>query len=147
MQPNGGDPQQPYGQPQYGQQPYPQQPYGQQPYGQPQYGQQPYPQQPYGQQPYGQPQYGQQPYPQQPYGYAPQPNGAKPSAVAWVVVGFLFFWPLGIASLVFQLKIGPAWNIGDVTGAQAAASTARKCGLASLIIGIVLVALTIAVDH
>jgi hypothetical protein len=120
-QPNGGPP------PGYGEQPYGQQPYGEQPYvqqpGYPGYGQAP-----------GYPAYGQQqPYGYQPYGYPPQ---QPPSEVAWVVVGFIFFWPLGIASLLAQLKIGPAWYAGDRAAALHFARQAKVRGQIALGIGV-----------
>ena len=102
----GGQPQQPYGQPQqmggpqYGGQPQQfdgQQQFGGQPQqfqGQPQYGQQQYGQP--GQQPYGQqPQYGQQPYGQQPQ-FGGQPGGQPPKKgntglIIGIIVGALVF--------------------------------------------------------
>ncbi|MCR5632673.1 MAG: hypothetical protein K6F60_04185 [Eubacterium sp.] len=108
----GGQPQQPYGQPQQmggpqqfdGQQQFggqPQQPYGQpqQFQGQPQYGQQQYgqPGQQPGGQPYGQqPQYGGQPYGQQPQFGGQQPGGQPPKKsntglIIGIIVGVLVF--------------------------------------------------------
>ena len=89
------------------------------------------------------------------YGYAPPPGYAPygappgygqsaPSAVGWVVVGFLFFWPLGIASLLAQLKINPAWYAGDFAGAQLYAKQARTRGQIALAVGIVWIVVVIA---
>ena len=130
MQPNdpyGASGQQPnYGQqPSYGQYPgYPQSPQYGPGYGQPGYGQPGY----------GQPGYGQPP-PQYGYGYG-YPQQQPPSAVGWVVVGFIFFWPLGIASLLAQTKISPAWYAGDRAGAEHFAAQARTRGKIALGIGI-----------
>lgn len=113
--------QQPYGQ-------YPPPPYGQ--YGQP-YGQ--YPPPPYGQYPYGAPPYGQPPYVNRHLG--------------WLIVTWLFFWPLGIYSLVSAyLKVDPALYAGNVPEAQRQAGRVKTFGIVALCIGIAWLVIVIVIS-
>lgn len=102
--------------PDYG--PPPHQPYGP-PYPPSGYGAPP----PYGAYP---PPYG---YPA-PYGYPIQPM-QKPTG--WLIVTWLFFWPLGIYSLVSAwMNIDPAYYSGNYAEAERQAQRVRKLGVISL---------------
>ena len=71
-----------------------------------------------------------------PGGYGPV--GQPPSAVAWAVIGFIFFWPVGIAALLSSLKISPAWYAGDHAGAQQYAGQTKTRGKIALFLRIAL---------
>lgn len=111
----------------YGHQPAPHQP----PFEAPPPGYAPPPSQP----PFGYQYPGQYGYPQQPT--YPPPGAVVPSAVGWVIVAFLFFWPLGIGAVINQTKISPAYYAGDFAGAENARRKAANFGKWALGIGIV----------
>lgn len=64
-----------------------------------------------------------------------------PTETTWVVVAFIFFWPVGIAALMSSLKIRPAWHAGDSAGAERFAQKTRTLAKIALGIGILLAAL------
>lgn len=127
-----------------------QQPYGQarQPYGQ---AQQPYGQDPYGQEPFGQGGYGSQ-------ATGPHAAGAQaasytgfggsidmrprrpgpPSNVGWAVASIIFFWPLAFTAMTRALDVYPLWAAGRHEEAEAASATAKKLGIAALVVAAVI---------
>lgn len=138
--PFGPPPEQP---PPYGRQPPPQPGYGQ-PYGQPP--QQPGYGQPHGQPtPYGEPPggYGDPAFGQPPYG---APQGGKPNNyLPWAIVStILCCIPFGIVSIVYANQVNSKWNLGDQHGALAASEKAKKWAIASVVTGLVVIALVVA---
>ena len=79
-----------------------------------------------------------------PGGYGP--GGQPPSAVAWVIIGFIFFWPVGIAALLSSLKVSPAWYAGDHAGAQRYADQTKTRGKIALFLGIALTVLYVVLS-
>lgn len=66
------------------------------------------------------------------------PNAPVNNNLVWGIVGLLFFWPVGIFALIKSLKVNSLAQAGDIAGAQAASESAKKLGLTSLIVGLVL---------
>ena len=94
---------------------------------------------------YAQPHY--QPWPAYPppTAYGPSVPPGMPHPVGWLVVAWLFFWPLGIwATVGAFVKIAPAWFYGDHVAANAHAKTVKTLGIVAIVIGVVLFAAFIA---
>jgi hypothetical protein len=69
----------------------------------------------------------------QPPAAAPQ----VPNNLVWGIVGLLFFWPVGIFALIKSIKVQGLAASGDIAGAQASAESAKKLGIISLVVGLV----------
>ena len=62
-----------------------------------------------------------------------------PNPLGWLIVAWLFFWPLGIWATVGPfVKIAPAWFHGDTSGADAHAKKVKTIAIVALVVGIVL---------
>ena len=76
--------------------------------------------------------------------YARRPPGPPPSnQIGWAIVAIILFWPLAIPAFIYSSRVESAWNYGDVAGAEQASQNAKKCGVAALIVGIVIAVLMI----
>ncbi|WP_375477198.1 hypothetical protein [uncultured Jatrophihabitans sp.] len=96
-------------------------------------------------------------YPTQPaggYAYSPppyanpgQPGWAPlPKPTGWLVVSWLFLWPLGLYSLLSAWQnIDPAYFAGDLPRAQYQAGRVRKHGIIALCVGLGWIVLFIVV--
>ncbi len=74
----------------------------------------------------------------------PVPN--IPSYLGWAVaVLILFFWPTGIAAVVYAARVNSRLALGDVAGAQEASRKAKMWCWVSFIVAIVVVVLGIVV--
>lgn len=83
-------------------------------------------------------------YPNQPdtstynaFANVPDSNQAPKSNVGWAVAAVVFFWPLAFSAFTHSSNVYPLWATGDITGAQHASARARKLGLISLAISVV----------
>jgi len=80
------------------------------------------------------------------YGYAPRGVGmpagpAPPNYLTQAILVTLFCClPAGIVAIVKASQVNGLWNNGDLAGAQAASRSARQWGLASLLIGLAVIA-------
>jgi RsiW-degrading membrane proteinase PrsW (M82 family) len=66
--------------------------------------------------------------------------------LVWAILTTLLcFWPLGIVSIVYASKVSGLWFQGRYDEAQAASNKARNWAIWSLVAGVVLFIITIAV--
>lgn len=90
-----------------------------------------------------QPGYGVQPgYPGQSlYAQNPSARPGPPSNVGWAVASIIFFWPLSFVAMTRALDVYPLWAAGRHEESEAASNTAKKLGMISIAILVVLFAL------
>jgi hypothetical protein len=70
-------------------------------------------------------------------GYPPQPQGpAVNNNLTMSIVSLFFFWPLAIPAIINASRANDRLAVGDVAGAQAAATESKKWSKWALIIGI-----------
>lgn len=74
-------------------------------------------------------------------GYGAQPAGAPENSLALSVAALILFLPLGIAALLYSLRVEDRVSAGDQAGARAAAEKAKMFGLWGTIVGGVLAVL------
>ena len=74
--------------------------------------------------------------PAQQYGAPAQPLPPK-SNIGWAVAALIFFWPLAFSAFTHATNVYPLWASGDHVGAQYAAERAKRLGMISLIMWVV----------
>ena len=72
----------------------------------------------------------------------PQPQPPK-SNVGWAVAAVVFFWPLAFAAFSHATSVYPLWAAGDHAGAERASERAKRFGVISLAVWVVLCVLAI----
>ncbi|MDH6284651.1 CD225/dispanin family protein [Prescottella agglutinans] len=86
--------------------------------------------------------------PAQQYGAPAQPLPPK-SNIGWAVASLIFFWPLAFSAFTHATNVYPLWAAGDHAGAQHAAQRAKRLGMISLLLwvlmGVLLVIFYVAV--
>ncbi|EFV13470.1 CD225/dispanin family protein [Segniliparus rugosus] len=66
------------------------------------------------------------------------------SNIGWAVASVVFFWPLAFSAFANAWKVYPLWSAGDTEGAERAAAKAKLLGKISLLVGLVLIFLLVA---
>jgi hypothetical protein len=70
---------------------------------------------------------------------------APPNYLVWTILAtVLLFWPLGIFSIVFSTQVNKKWAAGDYEGAAAASRKAKNFAIATAVVGLLFLAITLA---
>ncbi|MFE6690634.1 CD225/dispanin family protein [Streptomyces sp. NPDC057743] len=73
-----------------------------------------------------------------------QPPGPLPNShLVWAIVSIFFFWPLGIAAVIFAAQVKSKYTVGDYAGALDSSNKARLFSLIATIVFAVSVLLVI----
>lgn len=73
-----------------------------------------------------------------------RPTPPPPSNVGWAVASVIFFWPLAFSAFTNALNVTHFWLTGQVDRAQESSDRAKLLGKISLLVGLVLLFLFIA---
>jgi hypothetical protein len=66
-------------------------------------------------------------------------RGVRPNNyIILAVIGILFFWPTGIIALMYALQVNSRYDSGNPVLAQYAAINARRWGIISIVVGVIL---------